>query len=200
MAEEGDVLISRELASALTMLCGVGWLVLAGKWLFERSTSILRDGLDLDRDAMAYFEPASGGWALLKPLLLPLGALFGASLLAAIAAPALLGSLGWRSKAMTFKGNRLNPLAGVKRIFGLQGLTELIKALRHRKRKSARWRKPALIWTVLPIHLAIWCPRAVWPASRQFQTRAPLLPLHCPERNLASWRPRSKYDNSRARR
>jgi flagellar biosynthesis protein FlhB len=128
-AEEGDVLISRELASALVMLVGVGWLVLAGKWLVSASSTMLRDGLSFDRHSFAEFDPLSVLAQLLEPILLPLAALLAASLLAAIAGPALLGSLGWRSKAMAFKGNRISPLAGIKRIFGMQGLVELVKAL-----------------------------------------------------------------------
>ena len=41
----------------------------------------------------------------------------------------MLGSIGWRGKALHFKGNRLNPLSGLKRMFGMQGATELGKAL-----------------------------------------------------------------------
>jgi flagellar biosynthetic protein FlhB len=48
---------------------------------------------------------------------------------AAIAAPALLGSLGFRAKAFGFKAEKLNPLSGLKRIFGVNGLVELGKSL-----------------------------------------------------------------------
>jgi flagellar biosynthetic protein FlhB len=51
------------------------------------------------------------------------------TLLAAIAAPAVLGSLGFRSGAFKPKPAKLNPLTGVKRIFGLQGLIELGKSI-----------------------------------------------------------------------
>src|SRR3546814_19629816 len=37
--------------------------------------------------------------------------------------------MGWRGKALHFKGNRINPLSGLKRMFGMQGATELGKAL-----------------------------------------------------------------------
>jgi flagellar biosynthetic protein FlhB len=128
-AEEGDVLISRELASALVMLVGVGWLALAGQWFVRASSDMLRDGLSLDRNSFAEFDPLSTLVQLLGPILLPLTVLLAASLLAAVAGPALLGSLGWRSKAMAFKGNRISPMAGIKRIFGIQGLVELVKAV-----------------------------------------------------------------------
>ncbi len=40
----------------------------------------------------------------------------------------MLGSLGMRGKAMAPKASRINPLSGLKRIFGMQGLIELFKA------------------------------------------------------------------------
>lgn len=103
-AEEGDVLISRELASALVMLAGAGWLALAGKWLVGATSIMLRDGLSLERNHLASFDLSDRLAQLLAPLLLPFAALLLASLAAAIAGPALLGSFGWRSKAMAFKG------------------------------------------------------------------------------------------------
>jgi flagellar biosynthetic protein FlhB len=52
-----------------------------------------------------------------------------ATLAAAIAAPALLGSLGFRAEAFQPKFEKLNPAKGLKRMFGLQGLVELVKSL-----------------------------------------------------------------------
>lgn len=128
-AEEGDVLISRELASALIMAAGVGWLALAGNWLVTASADMLRGGLTFKPGEYDGVGLAARLAQLLQPLALPFAALLLTCLAAAIAAPALLGSLGWRSKAVAFKGNRINPLSGLRRIFGAQGLVELTKAL-----------------------------------------------------------------------
>lgn len=128
-ADEGDVLLSRELAAALVMLVGIGWLALAGQWLIEQSSIMLRNGLSLDRASVTGFDPAAAALGLIEAITLPLAALFALTLMAAISGPALLGSLGWRSKSMAFKAQRISPLAGLKRMFGLQGLTELAKAL-----------------------------------------------------------------------
>lgn len=128
-AREGDVLMSRELATALMMLAGAGWLFAAGGWLVQSAGDLLRRGLTLGPDDVAHFAP---GEALLRngaEILLPLASLFALALLAGIAGPAMLGSLGWRGKALAFKGNRINPLNGIKRIFGMQGLIELLKSI-----------------------------------------------------------------------
>ena len=128
-AREGDVLMSRELATALMMLAGAGWLFAAGGWLVQSAGDLLRRGLTLRADDVAHFAP---GEALLRngaEILLPLASLFALALLASIAGPAMLGSLGWRGKALAFKGNRINPVNGIKRIFGTQGLIELLKSI-----------------------------------------------------------------------
>ncbi len=126
---DGDVLISRELATALMMLAGVGWLLLAGKWLAGASADMLQKGLSVGRIGIEAVDLSAQLTHLLTPLVLPFTGLLLASLVAAIAGPALLGSLGWRTKAMEPKGSRMNPLAGIKRMFGMQGAIELTKAL-----------------------------------------------------------------------
>ena len=128
-AREGDVLMSKELATALMMLAGAGWLFAAGGWLVQSAGELLKRGLTLGADDVAHFAP---GEALMRngvEILLPLSSLFALALVASIAAPAMLGSLGWRGKAIAFKGNRMNPLSGIKRIFGAQGVIELVKSL-----------------------------------------------------------------------
>ncbi len=126
---EGDVLMSRELATALMMLAAAGWMVAAGGWFVQSASDLLRRGLTLTAADVADFAPAE---ALLRngaEILLPLASLFAMALGAALAGPAMLGSIGWRGKALHFKGNRINPMSGLKRMFGMQGLTELGKAL-----------------------------------------------------------------------
>lgn len=126
---EGDVLMSRELATALMMLAAAGWIIAAGGWFVQSAGDLLRRGLTLTAADVADFAPAE---ALLRngvEILLPLASLFAMALGAAIAGPALLGSFGWRGKALAFKGNRLNPMTGLKRMFGTQGLAELGKAI-----------------------------------------------------------------------
>ncbi|MBB5704915.1 flagellar type III secretion system protein FlhB [Sphingopyxis panaciterrulae] len=128
-AREGNVLMSRELATALMMLAGAGWLFAAGGWLVQSAGELVRRGLTLDAGDVAHFAP---GEALARngfEILLPLASLFALALVASFAGPAMLGSLGWRGKAMEFKGNRINPLNGIKRIFGLQGVIELVKSI-----------------------------------------------------------------------
>ena len=128
-AREGDVLMSRELATALMMLAAAGWIVAAGGWFVQSAGDLLRRGLTLTASDVADFAPAEALMRNGTEILLPLASLFALALGAAVAGPALLGSFGWRGKALHFKGNRMNPMTGLKRMFGLQGATELGKAL-----------------------------------------------------------------------
>jgi flagellar biosynthesis protein FlhB len=126
--KEGDVLSSKELATATMMLAGAAWLVGLGGWFFSASQSLLKSGLSLDLSNPDRFEPLDAVSVPLGQMALPFFGLLILTVVAALAAPAMLGSLGMRSKAMAFKGSRINPLAGLKRIFGMQGLIELAKA------------------------------------------------------------------------
>jgi flagellar biosynthesis protein FlhB len=126
--KEGDVLSSKELATAVMMLAGAAWLVALGGWFFSASKALLKGGLSLDLSNPDRFEPLDSILGPLMHMMAPFFGLLLLSVVAALAAPAMLGSLGMRSKAMAFKASRINPLAGLKRIFGMQGVIELVKA------------------------------------------------------------------------
>ena len=128
-ARNGDVLQSRELGTALVVLVGAGWIALAGPMTMAALQDMLGQALSFDAAALRDFDPGSIVLRLLAIIALPLLGLFALTLVAAVGAPAMLGSLGFRGGALAFKGNKLNPLSGMKRIFGLQGLVELGKSI-----------------------------------------------------------------------
>ncbi|MFN3726525.1 MAG: flagellar type III secretion system protein FlhB [Allosphingosinicella sp.] len=128
-AEKGDVLASRELGTALVVTMGAAWIALAGPAMVGALETMVRDGLSLDFQDVRIFDPAGAALRLLAIIAIPIVGLFALTMLAAIGAPALLGSLGFRGKAVGFKASKLNPASGLKRIFGLQGLIELGKSL-----------------------------------------------------------------------
>lgn len=126
--KEGDVLSSKELTTAIMMLAGAAWLVALGGWFFSASKALLKGGLSIDLSNPERFEPLDSITGPLTQMMPPFFGLLILSVVAALAAPAMLGSLGMRSKAMGFKASRINPLAGLKRIFGMHGVIELAKA------------------------------------------------------------------------
>lgn len=128
-AEKGDVLQSRELGTALVVIGGAIWIALAGPMMIGALEVMIVDALSFDVSDIRTFDPGSAAIRLLGIIALPLAMLFGVTLIAAIGTPALLGSFGFRAKALGFKGSKLNPISGMKRIFGMQGLIELGKSV-----------------------------------------------------------------------
>jgi flagellar biosynthesis protein FlhB len=61
--------------------------------------------------------------------LLALAPVLAVSFVAALAAPAMIGGLVWSGEALALDFTRLDPIGGLRRIFSLQGLVELGKAL-----------------------------------------------------------------------
>lgn len=128
-AKKGDILQSKELATALVVMAGIGWIAVTGPSVIESLSQMLVEALRFRREDITDFAPAARGMSLLTGIALPVGGILLATTLAAIAGPALLGSLGFRPGAFAPKASKLNPAAGLKRMFGLQGLIELMKSI-----------------------------------------------------------------------
>jgi flagellar biosynthetic protein FlhB len=128
-AKKGDILQSKELATALVVMAGIGWIAVTGPSVVESLSQMLIEALRFRREDITDFAPAARGMSLLTGIALPVGGILLATTLAAIAGPAILGSLGFRPGAFAPKASKLNPAAGLKRIFGMQGLIELVKSI-----------------------------------------------------------------------
>ena len=128
-AKEGDILQSRELATARVGMAVAGGLALAGAMLVRARRERVVQGLQFGPEDVTGFDPAERGTALVSGLLIPFGGIMLVTLIAAIAAPAMLGSLGFRTKAFMPKPSKLNPATGLKRMFGMNGLVELGKSV-----------------------------------------------------------------------
>jgi len=128
-ARQGDVLRSRELATAAAMLAGAAWLKFAGPRLLENLMGVLGAGLTFDRAAITDFAPGRLGTGMAMAVLPPV-LLLGLAVIAASLASQLGFSEGrWLAGNLAPKASRINPLSGLKRMFGLQGLVELGKSL-----------------------------------------------------------------------
>lgn len=127
--EQGDILRSREFATALVMLAGVAWLMFSGPSLISALKAMMAAGFSFNRDDVERFEPlrplAQAGWKLAPAL----ATLFGVGIAASILSQAGLGSLNFNGSLIQPKGSRLNPLSGLKRIFGMNGWIELLKSI-----------------------------------------------------------------------
>jgi flagellar biosynthetic protein FlhB len=128
--ERGQVPRSRELTNFATMIGGSATLVAIGGSLSSRMSQIMRQGLSIDagqlRDPDSMFAYLGQACISAITLLLPVfGAVVALVLLAAVA----LGGWNFSAEAMVPDFTRMSPLAGLKRLFGLRGASELGKAL-----------------------------------------------------------------------
>jgi flagellar biosynthetic protein FlhB len=128
-ARKGDVLRSREFATAAAVLFGAAWLTFAGPWLLSEMGALMREGLTFSRADLVDFHPGRmllvGLTAALPPVV---------TVAVPIALLALLTQLGpgdgrWVGANLAFKGSRINPLSGLKRMFGPAGWIEMGKGL-----------------------------------------------------------------------
>jgi flagellar biosynthetic protein FlhB len=128
--EKGQVPRSRELSTMLVMLAAAGSLTLLGDYMASGLAGVLESGFSFGRD-MA-FDPRAPLRALSSALiggLLTVAPFALIMFLVALAAPAALGGWSFSGKALQPKLEKLDPIKGLKRIFGINGLVELLKAI-----------------------------------------------------------------------
>lgn len=128
--EEGQVPHSRELGAFLVLIVAAATFWMMGGWIARRFMTIFRQGLTLDAPLMR--EPARMlprfGELSFEALVLFLP-LLGALFVAALAAPFFLNSFVFAPKALQPNFSRLDPIAGLGRVFSWNGIVELFKAV-----------------------------------------------------------------------
>ncbi len=128
--EEGQIPQSRELSTFLVTMTGVATLWLTGGWMADRMFSLVRGAFDFDRNlAFDHVLMLDALRSQLGAALLTLMPLFLALLVAAVAAPIVLGGLVLAPKALGPNFGRMNPLQGLGRMFSVHGLAEMVKAI-----------------------------------------------------------------------
>lgn len=128
--EEGNVPQSRELTAFMVLAAGVGGLWALGGWLSERTTALMKHGLNVSREAVfdphfmfnTFITQAIDALTTLAPFFL-------LTIVATIAAPISIGGFIVSPNALQFNFQRLDPLQGMKRLFSVNGLAEMVKAI-----------------------------------------------------------------------
>lgn len=128
--DKGQVARSRELNTVAVLLAGAGGLMVFGPQMLTGLIDLFRDALSFDRGIALHTDQLGQrlGVFLLKGLLVtaPLAVVL---FLVALLAPMALGGLAASAQALAPKWEKLDPVKGLKRVFGPQGLMELFKAL-----------------------------------------------------------------------
>ncbi len=128
--EKGEIARSKELNTLAIMLAGSIGLLIFGGALAQDMMEIMRYNFSINRetllntDSMGAFLLHSGKIALLalQPVLITL-------LIAALVGPIALGGWLFAAGSLAPKFSRMNPAAGIKRMFSAKALVELLKAL-----------------------------------------------------------------------
>ncbi|MEQ8411654.1 MAG: EscU/YscU/HrcU family type III secretion system export apparatus switch protein [Erythrobacter sp.] len=128
-ARNGDVLRSRELTTAVGMATGAGVLALTAPLLADGLGRVAIAALHFDRGSLEAFRPELLAGLAARTMLPPILAIGAVTIVITIAVQVFTGQSGFNPGALAFKGGRINPLGGLKRIFGAQGLIELGKSL-----------------------------------------------------------------------
>ncbi|WP_300725972.1 flagellar biosynthesis protein FlhB [Pseudomonas sp.] len=128
--EKGEIARSKELNTLAIMLAGSLGLLIFGGVLARDMMDMMRYNFSISRetlyntDSMAAFLLHSGKVALMavQPVLVTL-------LIAALVGPIALGGWLFAAGSLAPKFSRMNPGAGIKRMFSAKALVELLKAL-----------------------------------------------------------------------
>jgi flagellar biosynthetic protein FlhB len=126
----GQIARSRELTMTVVMVIAAICAWVLGSWFVESAATLLKNGLSPDpvriHDGNAALltlaESGVSAMTILAPLLLVLPA-------AAILGGSAIGGFAFSLESIQPKLSKLSPLSGFKRMFGAQGLMELVKAV-----------------------------------------------------------------------
>jgi len=126
--EDGQVLSSKEMFVFTTLFAGLVMMVILPMFIQPAITRWSR---------MFHFERPNDLNKLIGEkffemleLIILSGIMIGVPIMIVIiATQAAVGGLNFAPKAMNFKGSRISPLAGLKRMFSVKGLVELLKSL-----------------------------------------------------------------------
>ncbi len=128
--EKGNIPRSRELATAAMFGAGVAALLAVGPYLAQGAMGWMQAAFSPDPQLVAQPERLFGyfGLLLLKLLLVMLPMIV-ICVLSAFIAPAMMGGLKVATQGLVPDLKRMDPMAGLKRIYGAEGVAELAKSL-----------------------------------------------------------------------
>lgn len=137
--EEGQAPRSKELSTTMVLVIGALGLLAFGPWMAQRINNIALNSFNLERAAL--FDPKLMsihlGAAMIEAAI-ALAPWLALVLIAAFVGPLGVGGWLFSTKAIMPKLDRLNPLSGLKRMFSMNSLVELLKA----------WAKVLIVGTV----------------------------------------------------
>lgn len=128
--KKGEVLRSRELTIFLSLMAAGGGILALGPQIIEDLKTLLTDRLALSRSAaFSNFGVTNAMNETIGDFSLMLFPFFALMLISMVSAQILLGGVTMNFGLLAPKGERISILKGFGRIFSVNGLVELIKAI-----------------------------------------------------------------------
>ncbi|MBV1872348.1 MAG: EscU/YscU/HrcU family type III secretion system export apparatus switch protein, partial [Gammaproteobacteria bacterium] len=127
--KKGQVARSRELGTAVVMMAAAISLMFAGLPVVESIAQLFETSYTLSRQQI--FSSDSPSLILIagsKDVLIAMAPILIILLVASIIGPALTGGWIFSGDSIRPKLSKLNPIEGMKRIFSVKGLMEMVKA------------------------------------------------------------------------
>ena len=128
--KKGQVPRSKELNTFVTLMTASVMLLFVGDSIAKGLAKLMQQQFSLTRDII--FDPASpviyfeqvmlDGLLLIFPLVVPL-------VIVALFTPMMMGGWNFTMESMVPKFSKMNPFSGLKKMFGIQGIVELLKAV-----------------------------------------------------------------------
>ena len=128
--EEGKVAQSRELSTFVELMAAVLVMMALGGFFSEKLMATMRNSFVFERNVA--FDPTLMWTQLTQEstnIMLALMPLFGVMMVAALAGPLLMSGWNLSWEAISPKFSKINPINGIKRIFSVNGVVELVKSL-----------------------------------------------------------------------
>jgi flagellar biosynthetic protein FlhB len=126
--EDGQILTSKEVMVFASTFSGM-MIVAASALLVPQVLEGWRGWFQLN-PAEALLDQIDARVAEATTVFIVASLIFGVPLLiVTLVAQGFVGGLNFAAKAMAFKGSRINPIAGLGRIFSIKGLMELVKSV-----------------------------------------------------------------------
>ncbi len=127
---KGQIARSKELSTMAMMVAAALSMMFLGESIIGMLTTVMREGFQVERahlfdDKMMVLRLREALFETLKGMAL----FFGVMVVVAIGAAVAMSGWVWATQAMGFKFSKLNPVTGMKRIFGVNGLVELAKSI-----------------------------------------------------------------------
>ena len=128
--EQGNLPRSRELGTAAVFGAGVIAVMAMSGSMASGASAWMRHALSPEQSLRQHPKALFGHFGdLLLQLMWVIAPLVLVCLLASFLAPVVMGGLRWSAKAMMPDINRMNPMSGLKRLYGPEAIAELTKSL-----------------------------------------------------------------------